>query len=81
MISLEAIKYLLSAAIMVLSFFFAFHCLFAQDVRREAWRLSIKRRIYFSQKRFKALTILAGWLFLFIALSVAYWEILRLMEP
>ena len=80
MISLSAIKYLLSAAIMVLSFFIAFHCLFAHEVRREAWRSVIKRRVYFSQKRFKTVTILIGWVCLLLGLCVAYLEILHLME-
>jgi hypothetical protein len=78
---LGAIKYILSSAVIVISLFLAFRGLFANDMRREIWRLSVKRRIYISQRRFKTITVTAGWLFLFLALIVAYWEIIGLLEP
>jgi hypothetical protein len=77
---LGAIKYLLSAAVMVISAFFAFKCLLSRDDQREIWRSSLKRRIYLSQKTFRRVTLSAGWIFLFIALFVAYLEIIALIE-
>lgn len=73
-------KYVFDAAILVLSFFFAFRLLFAHDMRRHAWRSVVKRRVYISQPNFKRLTILFGWIFLFIAIFLTYRQIDRLVS-
>jgi hypothetical protein len=72
-------KYIFSAAALVLSAFFALRLLFAHDMRREAWRSIVKRYIYFSQQRFKLLTILLGWIFLLLALYLTYLQIDQLV--
>lgn len=76
MLPLAAIKYIFYSGVLVVSFFFAIRCLFAHDLRREAWRTQIKRRVYISQIGFKRLTIVFGWLCLFISLYVAYFLII-----
>lgn len=80
MIPLAAIKYTILAGIMVLSLFVGIRCLFAHEVRREMWRTAIKRRIYFSQSRFKIVTMIFGSILLFIGLSVAYFQIIGLID-
>lgn len=79
MIPLGAIRYILISAVFVLSFFFALRLLIAHDMRREAWRHYVKNKVYLSRRQFKALTILMGWMFLFIALGTAYYEMDRFM--
>lgn len=72
-------RYILTAAIIVVSMFFALRLLFAHDFLRETWRSMVKRYFYINRGQFKAWSILLGWLFLFIALTVAYFEIDRLI--
>jgi len=72
-------KYILTAAVLVLSMFFGLRLLFAHDIRREAWRSEVKRYAYFSQKRFKTLTLLLGWGFLLLALYVAFLQVDKLV--
>jgi 4-amino-4-deoxy-L-arabinose transferase-like glycosyltransferase len=72
-------KYILTAAVLVLSMFFGLRLLFAHDMRREAWRSVVKRYVYLSRNRFKSVTILLGWLFLFLALYVAFMQIDKLV--
>jgi|GEM_PF-2208452 len=80
MLPLAAIKYIFYSGVLVISFFFAIRCLFAHDLRREAWRTQIKRRVYISRTGFKRLTIGFGWLSLFISLYVAYFLILDFVD-
>lgn len=79
MIPIAAIKYIIVAAILVLSIFTGLHFIFSNDVRREAWRNYLKRYVYFSQKRFKRISIILGWLLLLFGLYVAYSQIVDLM--
>jgi hypothetical protein len=67
------------AALLVMSLFFSLRLLFAHDMRREAWRSFIKRHVYVSQKNFKRLSILFGWLLLFVAIYLAYLQIDKLV--
>ena len=78
MIPLDAIVYTFYSAILVVSFFFAIRLLFAHDVRREAWRGGIKRRIYMTQAGFKRASIVSGWICLLISLATMYHLILDL---
>lgn len=80
MLPIAAIKYIFYSGVLVVSFFFAIRCLFAHDLRREAWRTQIKRRVYISRTGFKRLTIRFGWLSLFISLYVAYFLILDFVD-
>ena len=80
MIPLGAIRYIIQAAIIVVCLFLGLRFLFAQEMRREAWRSTIKHRIYIAHKPFKVITVLLGWVLLFIALSVAYFQIIGLMD-
>ncbi|MEX0322534.1 MAG: hypothetical protein AB3N63_10275 [Puniceicoccaceae bacterium] len=79
MIPIAAIKYIIVAAVMVLSIFTGLRFIFANDVRREAWRNYLKRYVYVSQKRFKRISIVIGWLLLLFGLYVAYSQIVDLM--
>jgi hypothetical protein len=72
-------RYILTAAVFVISLFFAMRLIFAHDMRREVWRSVVKRYVYFSQSKFKVWSITLGWIFLFIALWVAYLEIDQLI--
>lgn len=80
MLPIAAIKYIIYSGVLVISFFFAIRCLFAHDLRREAWRTQIERRVYISRTGFKRLSITFGWLCLFISLYVAYYLILDLVD-
>ncbi|MEX0326848.1 MAG: hypothetical protein AB3N33_12245 [Puniceicoccaceae bacterium] len=80
MVPIAAIKYLFLSAILVVSLFLSIRCLFASDVRREAWRFAIKHRYYMRQKTFKRVTLLLGGLLLVLALLVAYYLTLDLLE-
>lgn len=80
MVPIAAIKYLFFSAVLVISLFLSIRCLFANEMRREAWRSAIKHRIYFRASTFKKLTIVLGWFLLFVALYVAYFQILDLLE-
>lgn len=79
MIPIAAIKYIIVAAILVLSIFIGCKMVFASDVKREAWRMVAKRFVYMSQQRFKKVSILVGWLLLLLGLYVAYSQIVDLM--
>ena len=79
MIPLGAIKYIIQSGILVISFFFAMRCLFAHEMRLEAWRSMLKHRVYLSRKSFRICTRLLGWLCLFVSLTVAYYLILDLL--
>jgi 4-amino-4-deoxy-L-arabinose transferase-like glycosyltransferase len=68
-------KYILTSALFVVSLFFALRLLFAHDMRRDAWRSTVKRYVYISRAKFKVWSILLGWILLFVALSVAYFQI------
>lgn len=65
---------------MVLSLFVGIRCLFAHEMRREIWRTAIKRYIYFPRARFKIVTMIFGSILLFIGLSVAYFQIIGLLD-
>jgi hypothetical protein len=80
MIPLGAIRYLFFSTIFVVSLVVGLRCILAHDYRREAWRSSIKRRIYFSRKSFKVTSISLGWSLLVLSLFVAYFQILDLLE-
>ena len=80
MIPLEAIKYLFLSGILVISLFLAVRCLIASDYRREIWRQAIKPKVYFRQHTFKILVRVTGWICLLIALFVAYFQFLDLLE-
>ena len=75
-----AIKYLFLSAVLVVSLFISIRCLFASDFRRENWRSALKHRIYFRASTFKRVTLLLGWFLLLVALYVAYFQILDLLE-
>ena len=79
MIPIGAIKYTILAAILVLSIFTGIKFIFASDVRREVWRSIIKRYVYLSQKRFRRLSIILGWILLLFGLYVAYSQIVDLI--
>ena len=68
-------RYIFFSAVLVISLFLSLRLLFAHDMRREAWRSVAKRHFYMGRKRFKAATLLLGWILLFVALTVAYWQI------
>lgn len=68
-------RYIFFSAVLVISLFLSLRLLFANEMRRDAWRSVAKRHVYISRKRFKMLTLLLGWVLLFIALTVAYWQI------
>ncbi len=80
MVPIGAIKYTILAAILVLSLFTGLRFIFAHDMQREAWRSFLKRYVYVSQKRFKRITIIVGWLLLLLGLYIAYFQILGLMD-
>ena len=80
MLPIAAIKYIFFSAVLVISLFLSIRCLFASDMRREAWRSGIKHRIYIREKTFKKVTLIIGWVLLFLALYVAYFQILDLLE-
>jgi hypothetical protein len=75
----EVGKYILTSALFVLSLFFALRLLFAHDLRRDAWRSTVKHTVYISRAKFKVWSILLGWFCLFVALLVAYFQIDRLI--
>lgn len=79
MIPLDAVKYLIFSAIMVVSIFVGIRLIFAHDMRRDEWRSKIKRRIYMSQRRFKRVTILLGILLITLGTWVALQQALGLM--
>lgn len=79
MIPLAAVKYIIVAAVLVLSLFTGLHFIFANDVRREGWRMLLKRYVYVSRKRFKGFTLFIGWLLLLLGLFVAYSQIADLI--
>lgn len=68
-------RYIVFSGIFVISLFLGLRMLFAHDMRRDAWRSTVKRYIYISRPRFKLWTIIFGWLLLFIALFVAWNQI------
>ena len=80
MIPLGAIRYVIKAAIIVVCLFMGLRFIFAHEMRREAWRSNIKHRIYIARQPFKVITILLGYVLLFIALYVAYFQIIGLMD-
>ncbi|NDV61221.1 hypothetical protein G0Q06_02015 [Puniceicoccales bacterium CK1056] len=72
-------KSIFDAALLVLSIFFAFRLLFAHEARRDEWRSVVKRRVYIGRPNFKRLSILLGWIFLFIAIFLTYRQIDKLV--
>jgi hypothetical protein len=80
MVPLGAVKYTILAAVLVLSVFVGIRFIFAHDMRRETWRSMVKRHVYVSQIRFKRMTIAFGWLLLLFGLSIAYFQILNLLD-
>ncbi|MGC9450138.1 MAG: hypothetical protein ACP5I4_01710 [Oceanipulchritudo sp.] len=80
MIPLGAVRYIVHATIIVGCLFVGFRCLFAHDMRREAWRSRIKHRVYISQKRFKLVTLLLGFILVAIGFYVAYLRIIELID-
>jgi hypothetical protein len=68
-------KYIFTSALFVVSLFFALRLLFAHDMRRDAWRSTVKHYVYISRNKFKVWSILLGWILLFVALFVAYFQI------
>lgn len=72
-------KYIFTSALFVVSLFFALRLLFAHDRRREAWRSTVKNYVYISRNKFKLWSILLGWILLFVALTVAYFQIDRII--
>ena len=76
---LEATRYIIFAAIMVLPLFLGLRLLMASDKRRESWRDRIKNRFYLSRRQFKTVSIALGCLLLAIGLVAAWFQILHLM--
>ncbi len=77
---LIALKYILISTVMVTSFIFGMRMIFAHDMRREFWRSSVKRSIYFSQNRFKRVSAACGWFLLVLSLFVTYISFIDLMN-
>ena len=73
-------KYILTSAVFVVSLLLSLRMIFAHDLRRETWRSTVKRYIHVSRARFKTWTVLMGWILLLVALSVAYFQIDKLIS-
>ncbi|MEX0324564.1 MAG: hypothetical protein AB3N33_00610 [Puniceicoccaceae bacterium] len=74
------INYFLPAALIVLSFFFSIRCLFAHDMRIEAWRSPVKQWIYIDHFTFKRFIKSLGVLLLFVFLIIANHEVMNLIQ-
>ena len=77
---LTALKYILISTVMVPSFIFGMRMIFAHDMRREFWRSSVKRSVYFSQSQFKRVSSMCGWFLLVLSLFVSYISFIDLMN-
>jgi hypothetical protein len=73
-------QYIVFAGVFVTSFFLGLRMVFANDYRRETWRSTVKRYIYFSRPTFKRVSIASGFLLFSLSLFVAYHMILDLAE-
>ena len=73
-------RYIVFAGVFVISFFWGLRMIFAHDYRRENWRSTVKRYIYFSQSTFKRVSIASGFLMFCLSLFVAYHIILDLAD-
>lgn len=73
-------RYIVLAGVFVISFFMGLRMIFARGSRREEWRSSLKRHIYFSQPVFKRVSVASGLLLFSLSLFVAYHIILELAE-
>ena len=74
------IEHFLPAALIVLTFFFSMRCLFAHDLRLEAWRSPDKHRIYVDHATFKVCIKSLGVVFLFAFLIITNSVMMGLLQ-
>lgn len=74
------IEHFLPAALIVLTFFFSMRCLFAHDLRLEAWRTPVKHRIYVDHATFKWCVKSLGMVFLLAFFTVTNRVIMGMIQ-
>ena len=78
--TIAIVQYILTSAVLVLSFFFAMRCLFVHEMRLEAWRGCIKHQIYTDRRSFERTIRYIGWTFLMIFIWASFTQFLQFFE-